>query len=152
MARPRLFIDTSAFFALVAHDDRHHDSAQRFHKQLLKKKTWELVTSEYVVSETLTLLRSRKGNHVALHFGTSLLQSQIIAIQPVTSLDWRGGWEIFYQYEDHPFSFVDCISFALMRSLKITAAFAFDPHFQEFGFITSPKDPCLVPDPLPRGT
>jgi len=37
-------------------------------------------------------------------------------------------------YTDKTFSYVDCSSFAVMERLRITAAFAFDPHFEQYGF------------------
>jgi predicted nucleic acid-binding protein len=36
------------------------------------------------------------------------------------------------RYTDKDFSFTDCTSFSIMRSLKLKSAFAFDKHFEQF--------------------
>jgi predicted nucleic acid-binding protein len=47
-------------------------------------------------------------------------------------------------YSDHPFSFVDGTSFALMRQQRIHFAFAFDAHFGRAGFVRIPMDFTLA--------
>ena len=45
---------------------------------------------------------------------------------------------------DHPFSFVDATSFALMHQQRIGHAFAFDVHFATAGFLRIPLDVQLA--------
>ena len=42
------------------------------------------------------------------------------------------AFNIFKRYADKHFSFTDCTSFSMMRSLKLKEAFAFDKHFEQF--------------------
>ena len=42
--------------------------------------------------------------------------------------------EIYQQSYAHEFSFVDCLSFAVMELHGITEAFTFDKHFEQAGF------------------
>jgi hypothetical protein len=44
--------------------------------------------------------------------------------------------QIFVQYADRTFSFTDCTSFALMRTMELTEAFTFDrTDFRAAGFV-----------------
>ncbi len=47
---------------------------------------------------------------------------------------WHEAWELFQRYEDKEFSFTDCVSFVLMRQLKLRDVFGFDRHFEQMGF------------------
>jgi uncharacterized protein len=44
------------------------------------------------------------------------------------------------RFKDHPLSFVDATSFAVMRQQRIQHAFAFDAHFVAAGFLRIPQD------------
>ena len=44
-------------------------------------------------------------------------------------------WEIFRQYHDKDWSFTDCTSKVIMERLRLTHAFAFDGHFEQFGTV-----------------
>jgi len=61
-----------------------------------------------------------------------LKKSSFIEIVTVTpSLD-DAAFAILKRYTDKDFSFTDCTSFSVMRSLKLKGAFAFDRHFDQF--------------------
>ena len=46
----------------------------------------------------------------------------------------RAAWEFLRRRDERKYSFVDATSFALMRSLKIGDALAFDGDFAAAGF------------------
>ena len=52
----------------------------------------------------------------------------------------RDAYGIAQRYAEHPFSFVDVTSFALMRQQRIEHGFAFDVHFRIAGFSRIPVD------------
>ena len=56
----------------------------------------------------------------------------------------RQAYEILERFADHPFSFVDATSFALMRQQRTRHAFAFDIHFATAGFLRVPADVRLT--------
>ena len=50
------------------------------------------------------------------------------------------AWDIFQKYQDQKFSFTDCISFSIMKSMGTNMAFAYDSHFSTMGFIIVGED------------
>ncbi len=56
----RIFIDTSAFYALLDRDDANHKNASRIWKEILGNKNI-LVTSNYVLVESFALIQHRLG-------------------------------------------------------------------------------------------
>jgi len=55
-----IFIDTSAFYALISRTDRFHEKAKFVYKNLIdEEKT--LYTSSYVLVETIALINHRLG-------------------------------------------------------------------------------------------
>ncbi|MDH5202250.1 MAG: PIN domain-containing protein [Nitrospirota bacterium] len=129
----RLFVDTSAWLALTDKNDQYYDRAVSKSLEIKQQKI-ELITSEYIVDESITLIRYRVSHHAAIIFGDSLLRSRISRIVDVTEEDRLKAWEIFKKYEDKEFSFTDCTSFALMKNLRLQKSFTFDEHFRQMGF------------------
>ena len=56
----KVFIDTSAFYALACKSDQYHLQAKSVLEQLLQKNS-ELFTSNYVILETSALILNRLG-------------------------------------------------------------------------------------------
>lgn len=133
MSQP-IFVDTSAFYALIDRDERHHDAATQF----LKANSSPLVTSEYVFDEAVTLVRYDFGYTTALTLGERLRASALCTVLPLDPGDLDTAWETFRRYKDQDFSFTDCTSFALMARLSIREAFTFDHHFWTAGFTVRP--------------
>lgn len=137
MTAGRVFVDTGAWYAVQITDDRHHAAAQAVLRELVESDV-QIVTSNLVIGETYTLLRTAKGYREAKRFLDTLGQSRKLERFAITEFLERKAYEILAQYTDHPFSFVDATSFALMRQQRIQHAFAFDAHFVTAGFLRIP--------------
>ncbi|WP_089940386.1 type II toxin-antitoxin system VapC family toxin [Candidatus Entotheonella palauensis] len=123
-------MDTSAHYALVDMTDPDHAAAVQY-LQAATRLPATLVTSNFVLSETYTLLRYRLGWVTAQRYVTELRKGST-QIFHLTRVDEERAWEIFTQYEDQDFSYVDATSFALMERINISIFFAFDRHFSTF--------------------
>ena len=132
MSRNRIFIDTSAWYAIIDKNDQDHAAAVS-KIQILDRP---LVTSSYIFDEILTLLKTRLGSTIAILFGQKLWDQEASTLVRITEEDETRAWEIFRQYEDKGFSFTDCTSFALMERIEINTVFAFDDHFVQYGKFT----------------
>ena len=127
----KLFIDTGAFIALTDADDENHKAAAAFYRNAKEKGT-RFVTTNFVLCETLNYLRARISHNTAVLFRENLKKSGFLEIVTVTPSIEDAAFTIFKRYTDKDFSFTDCTSFSIMKSLKLKSAFAFDRHFDQF--------------------
>ena len=127
-----IFVDTSAFLAIENLRDNYYRKAVALRDTLLKAGKL-LVTSDYIMDESYTVIRFRAGHHIAVQFGEAVRGSKFLRIEPIAPNLIEKAWELFKTFSDHEFSFTDCTSFVLMERLKIKTAFTFDAHFKEYG-------------------
>src|SRR5438105_4255094 len=132
----QLFVDTSAYFALADRRDENHEVAVRVIHQITRERA-ELLTTNYVIAETHTLLLNRIGYATALRVIEDLYKSQT-RIYRVGEAEERKAFAIVRTYADKEFSLVDAISFATMERFHVTHAFTFDHHFAQYGFLLLP--------------
>lgn len=125
-----IFIDTSGWFALLSLRDEHHQKA----KEYLTRISLPLVTTNYVVAETVNLVRSRERHSLAVTFLESIEQSPRVSVHHISPVQHQETIRFFKQHTDKEFSFIDCSSFVVMKSLGCRKAFAFDHHFLQAGF------------------
>src|SRR5437588_6846019 len=71
----QLFVDTSAYFALADRRDENHEVAVRVIHQIIRERA-ELLTTNYIIAETHTLLLNRIGYVIALRVIKELYKSQ----------------------------------------------------------------------------
>ncbi|MDO8586338.1 MAG: PIN domain-containing protein [Armatimonadota bacterium] len=125
------FVDTSAFIALLIAEDEHHRTAGKIWQRLVASDE-QLVTSNYTLVETCALLHRRSGISTVRTFIEDLLP--VVLVQWVdVELHTTGVGGMLTSGNRGP-SIVDCVSFALMRKLKLRQVFTFDRHFREQGF------------------
>jgi uncharacterized protein len=127
-----IFVDTSAWFAAAVPWDAKHAAATEW----LTSCRDPLVTSDYVVDETLTLLRTKGENERAMSLGSQFFDRTVCTVVRLTDEDIRAAWDIFHRFADKEWSFTDCASRVVMDRLQVSAAFAFDQHFRQFGTVT----------------
>jgi predicted nucleic acid-binding protein len=126
-----IFVDTGAWYASLVPTDSAHAKAV----QWLAVNRSPLLTTDYIIDETLTLLRVRGETKRALVLGAKFFENGITDIHKITAADLTLAWETFRQFDDKSWSFTDCTSKVVMEQLNIKVAFAFDHHFQQFGTV-----------------
>ncbi len=132
-----VLVDTSAFYALQSSGDPRQHALARTAAARFESDSAVLVTTDYVLDETYTLLRSALGHRSAVRFGREIRRGGIEIVQVDLEIQ-EGAWRVFEKYSDKSFSFTDCTSFAVMRHGKIGLAFTLDHHFRQFGFDVVP--------------
>ena len=103
---------------------------------------WErgglLITTDYVVDETLTLIRLRLGLNAAEAWWRQVDGSSRVRWEPITPSRVEKARSLFFRYQDRDFSFTDCTSFIVMRELRLREALTTDHHFAQMGFELKP--------------
>ncbi len=124
-------VDTSALYALVSGRDPNHRAAVEAVEKLRRS---EVLTHNYVVVETTALVGRRLGANAVRD-----LHERILAAIPITWVDESAhSAAVSALLVSRGPSFVDLVSFELMRRLRIETAFAFDRDFAEQGFEVVP--------------
>src|SRR4030043_1667310 len=127
----RAFIDTSAFYALLDRDEESDRRAKDAWTILLKNGN-TLITNNYVLVEAFALIQHRLGIEAVRGFQNDILP--LVNVEFVDGELHRSGVSALLSASRRNLSLVDCTSFEMMRTLEIRTAFAFDPHFKEYGF------------------
>lgn len=124
-----VFVDTGVWYALTDREDPDHAAVA----EALREHRNRLVTSNYILDETLTLVRFRLGWHVAHQLGETLRTGGLARVERISLRDEDTAWSIFSTWSDKSFSFTDCTSFALCKRLKVVQCLAIDRDFRSFG-------------------
>jgi predicted nucleic acid-binding protein len=126
-----VFVDTSAFLAVLDRSDERHAAARQTWTKLLEGDR-PVVCHNYVLVETSAALMRGLGAEAERVFEQDVVPAlRVVWVTPeihaaaVAALLAAGRREL---------SLVDCASFEVMRRTGLRSAFAFDPHFQELGF------------------
>jgi len=135
-----IFVDTSAWMAIVDSGDVNHRPALSFQSEL--PDTSHLIVANYILDELYTLVLIDLGYRNALDIKEKLDRMaearilQVVWVDPTVS---TAGWSVFERFNrDKQWSFTDCVSYAVMKRLGITEVFSFDHHFEQTSFIRRP--------------
>lgn len=135
-----VFIDTAAFLAVLNANDRFHQPARQAWKELLSSDSI-LLSSNYVILETIALLQHRFGIEAVRLFESDILP--ILEIIWVDGTIHRQGMSALLVANHRDLSLVDCTSIEIMRQMGLSTAFTFDPHFREQGFEVLPNKSAI---------
>lgn len=132
----RIFVDTSAFYALEDKSDRNNQAARAFENELITGTLGlvQLITSNYVFDELITLVRRNLSHQKAVEVGERINTSKVLKIERISLETEAKAWNIFKTHSDKEFSYTDCTSFALMEHKGIDYVLAFDRHFEQRGY------------------
>jgi predicted nucleic acid-binding protein len=128
-----IFVDAGAFIARYKRDDDDHDAAVRGWQRIATSGQ-RCVTSNLVIAEAVTLIGRYFNYRFAAVRARALLESTTIEIERPTAQDEAVAADVMEKYADQRIGFVDCVSFVLMKRLRIRDCFGFDKHFTYAGF------------------
>ena len=120
--------DSSAILALLDADDADHKEAAGIARQFATDGRPCFVTN-YIEVETHALLLRKLGRSLARQW---LLTGNlpVVRVQPREEERAR---EILVKYSDKDWSLCDAISFSIIDTRNVGAAFSFDRHFVQYG-------------------
>lgn len=130
-----IFIDTGAWIALLNRRDQHHRDAVDVFNDLRKRQD-RILTTDYIIDETITRLRYDTNHALAVLFLSRielLVETDLLTISEINIDIFEEAKTLFRQYDSARLSFTDCTSFVTCRVNSISEAFAFDRHFQIMG-------------------
>ena len=133
MAGRDAFADTSALYAFVDRNDSNHSTARDAVTRLVQAGR-RIITTDYVVTETINLANARGGTVVATRVLDLIEQSAGIRVEWIGVERFDAAKKFFRKHSDHGYSFTDCTSFVVMRELRLIEALTTDHHFVEAGF------------------
>ncbi len=132
-----VFADTAGWVACA-------DAADPAHRATVKARDGWLkaggvfVTTDYIVDETLTLIRMRLGATAAEAWWRQVDGSTRVRWETITTARAEKARSLFFRYADKDFSFTACTSFVVMRELRLKEALTTDHHFDQMGFVLKP--------------
>lgn len=130
-----IFYDTWAYLAMADKSDRSaHQAANTANRQILLYGNKPLTTN-YVVDESLTLVKRRLGHFAASMFLRDLeagISSELIRLEWISPEREHYARELFLRYRERPgLSFTDCTSLVVMADTGATRVFTADQDFEE---------------------
>ncbi|MDP2915054.1 MAG: PIN domain-containing protein [Candidatus Aminicenantes bacterium] len=126
-----IFIDTSAFFAVLDKRDRNHSAADRIWQRIITTGD-VLLSHNYVLVEISALLQHRLGLEAVRTFEEDFVP--LLNVLWIEEQTHRSAVSALLAASRRSLSLVDCASFEVMRAAGIRTAFVFDSDFKAQGF------------------
>jgi len=131
----RVYVDTSALYPILVRNDEDHSAAISTLK-LLRTEDAELLTSNYVVHETVALLQRRWGIEAVRDLERNLESGiQIVWIDAEIHAQ---AMSALLAAATRSISLTDWASLEVIRRERIDRAFTFDRDFRNRGFEVIP--------------
>ncbi|MGE5278063.1 MAG: type II toxin-antitoxin system VapC family toxin [Acidobacteriota bacterium] len=125
-----IFLDTSAIYALADRADGRHAEAKDLFEALLSEGE-ALLTHNYVLVESLALVDHRLGAAAAVRLARDSAGFEVVWVDSALHTE---AVRLFSRRARHRVSFVDQVSFLVMKARAIDTVFAFDTDFSRQGF------------------
>ncbi len=141
-----VLVDTGVLYADHDTDATRHEAASRALEAVYDSEFGHPYISDYIFDEGLTLTRTRTNSHTAATRLSDRLRGQdpyphVYDLLQVTTAVFTDALTVFDGYDDHPLSFTDATSVALIDRHGLDGILSFD---DDFDGITSRIDPETV--------
>lgn len=123
---------------MISRDSKSHERAVEIIQDAGRQRR-RAVTTDYILDETATLLRARGLTKLLAEFFRLSEQSHALTVEWISPYRFAAARKFMLKHLDQEFSFTDCVSFVVMKELRLAEALATDNHFPIAGF-----DPLLA--------
>jgi len=130
-----VFVDTSAFLAVLDESDKNHPRAATYWEKTIKNGD-ALLCHNYILIETSALISRRFGMEAVRVFEQDIFP--ILHTIWVTKEVHSAAVSAHLMAGKRTLSLADCVSFEVMRRTGVRKAFAFDRHFKDYGYVLNP--------------
>jgi predicted nucleic acid-binding protein len=134
--RPRIFIDTWGWLSLRDRTESRHAEVRAYTDDLLEQRA-QLVTTDYVLDETITLLVRRLPFDNAMEGYDQIRQAKdagFLDVKWITPDRFDRAMDLRQRYDDKPdISFTDLSSMAVMQEVGLRDVLTGDAHFEHVG-------------------
>jgi hypothetical protein len=132
-----VFVDTDGWMACADRADPTHAPCRAARDGALEAGR-TLITTDFVIDETLALIRFRLGLSAANAWWQQIDGSTRLRCERIDDDRFERARQLFFRYRDKDLSLTDCTSIAVMRELKLTAVITTDRRVQQVGFDVLP--------------
>lgn len=128
----QVYADTAYWEAISNPRDSLHAAAVKASEEIGNSR---IVTSDAVLAEFLNLA-SKYGNYREIASSTvrKILDDANTDVEPWTRRGFLDALEFYEDREDKEYSFIDCVSMAIMKAREIQDVLTHDKHFTQEGF------------------
>lgn len=136
----KIFIDTSAFLALLACDQNIHLSAKKTLQELQEQHAI-FFTSSFVLSETYTRIIYDLHLEIAEKFHQMIVKGEETGFMKVFWIDQlldEEIYKIYKKFSEHKLSYTDASSYLLVKKFRLDGIFTFDKAFKKVGLPVKP--------------
>lgn len=131
-----IFVDTWGWLAIGHRKDPFHKEIKAYY-QRLRASNCQIVTSDYVLDETITILFRREDCEEAIHFIEGIFQAAeagYLTIDKITAERFASAWQLRKRFKDKPrISFTDITTMVIMQERVIKQLLTKDEHFIHVG-------------------
>ncbi|MBI2110170.1 type II toxin-antitoxin system VapC family toxin [Candidatus Woesearchaeota archaeon] len=127
-----ILIDANIFCAYANERDVHHKKAVQLLQDIFSKKYGDVITTDYIFDETISVTLRKSTKKEALELGNFLLHSEIF-VAKIDTLLFEKAWMLFKEIES--FNFTDCSTLAFMDIFSVKHIATFDKAFKKIDWV-----------------
>lgn len=127
-----VLVDSDAWVGLSIKTDAHHKDCKKIFSKLSANNT-KIVTTSYVVDETVTVLSHRSGQKTAVKFLELIRAFKVPIVEVDVGIRARAH-KVFGEQSKKGISVTDCVNVVVAKKFGIGRIFSFDKfYFKGFG-------------------
>jgi len=136
-----VFIDTSAWVAVINQKDDNYKSARKYFEKLLELNS-RLVTNSLIIDDTLLYLKSNFGNTFAKQF-LSVIDESSMSVN--LRVDWisrrirRNALDGFLKSSNNDLQIKHFYIYESIKRKKVDIVFSYDKRLKHFDFPVMPQ-------------
>src|SRR3989337_3596304 len=128
-----VFVDTSAWLALINKSDAFHVKAKNI-RDILLHDNMQFIVTDYLIVEVANSLSKIPWRSSAIQLINSIQLSENIRVVEINKEIYNEAWGLYSKRTDKEWGLTDCASFVVMKRYAITVAFTNDHHFEQMGY------------------